>query len=948
MSNPPYRNLGTYSSLGDSNNRPNAQNQNNSNQLPTYGSLGERPPPNYSNNLNSIIQPPPPPATNNYSSLGQEHHVQAWANGTQNSTDHSTYRRDSNYSTSSNSGANAYRGEQLHQQQQQPLWIMEQQQNNILYGGGQNSGSASQIPVAWNIERPNNQHQNQSFHSQQTMQHPNSSQVGGRQQSYAQLGQPSLSQQQFQRQLPNQFTNSAGYAFAIPPPPPPPPPLVPPAVPPSKATVPRPKSSTAARQSKSSVQKSNKPPSATQSKASKPKRKNKQPPPEPKQSKRQRERDDSTKQKESLRWQPPRSKHNDDEKPPAKLQSHRETNATQKIENSSAQHASTQKSAPLEPLTQGINESVDANVSAISALSALETKWTAPPSKPLNTRQKRRSRNRERKKRSKKQKDASSHSVYDAVELIGEWVDMANPNAKNKGESNLSSGNGSKQEVIDLTGDESDFPPLLSMSDQQHDSKSNNNAAVSVRDFTDMSMSLDEMSQAQLSSYASVLSRAIHENKVNVSDESQEPPKTSQLMKSDSTSGDEMDISDDEGGNNNMKQPAACMSDKVNDTSSNASNSDSNQSYNLDVSEEEKTRLRSEKETVRLRLQELRAKAKLANAKLRLAKKKRALGTDEANDASQPPQNKAVLSSDSVNDIKRPGVSAMRMLRPLSDTIVPDLTAVRMLSHLVINVGLITEPRDKVRFVDSIYQDSSSDDESHADSDVSEEHHPLEESKPTPEDPESGKSASESLKQKIHLAKLRLELKKKKLAMKKQQSQTTVAAPLIEQNNSTLQYLDGNNQAEVAIGEVQSPTKEDDQVQSSANVDSNYNNANTSTSEEDKASQIEELRRRQKELKQSNEVSNLRNLVQRQREILRVKGKELRDSSTQLHSCVSEMKLKQEKLAASEKSLEEMNHRKRILEGMILRATDKLMTARRNLTERQTQEANEPDAQVKW
>ena len=135
--------------------------------------------------------------------------------------------------------------------------------------------------------------------------------------------------------------------------------------------------------------------------------------------------------------------------------------------------------------------------------------------------------------------------------------------------------------------------------------------------------------------------------------------------------------------------------------------------------------------------------------------------------------------------------------------------------------------------------------------------------------------------------------------MKKQQSQTTVAAPLIEQNNSTLQYLDGNNQAEVAIGEVQSPTKEDDEVQSSANVDSNYNNANASTSEEDKTSQIEELRRRQKELKQSNEVSNLRNLVQRQREILRVNGKELRDSSTQLHSGVSEMKLKQEKLAAS-------------------------------------------------
>lgn len=287
----------------------------------------------------------------------------------------------------------------------------------------------------------------------------------------------------------------------------------------------------------------------------------------------------------------------------------------------------------------------------------------------------------------------------------------------------------------------------------------------------------------------------------------------------------------------------------------------------------------------------------------------------------------------------------MRMLRPLSDTILPDLTAVRMLSHLLINVGLITEPRDKVRFVDSIYQDSSSDDESHEDSDVCEDFHSLKESKPPPEEPKSGKKASESLKQKIHLAKLRLELKKKELAMKKQQSEANVAAPLMERDNSTQQYLEGNDQAEVTISEVQSHAKEDDEVkvESSADLDSNSNNI-----EDDKIAQIEELRRRQKELKQSNEVSNLRNLVQRQREILRVKGKELRDSSTQLHSCVSEMKLKQEKLAASEKSLEEMNHRKRILEGMILRATDKVMTARRNLTERQTEQANTPGAHVKW
>lgn len=895
--NPPYSNLGTYSSLGDSNSRPNDHNRNNSSKLPTYGSLGEQPPPNYSNNLNSV-QPPPPRAANNYSSLGQ-HHVHVWSSRTQNLSDpHATYRRDSSFSASSNSGGNSYRGEQPHHQQQPLTWVMEQPNN--IYRGQNNKSASQMIPVTWNIEQPNNQHQNQ-FHSQQ-MQHTNSSQLGGRQQSYAQLGQAPVSQQQFQRQLPNQFRDNAGYAYAIPPPPPPPPPIMPHAPPPSKALTAEPIEPTAA-QPKSIVQKPIEFPNAPSSKASKPKRQHKNQLSEPKKSKRQR--DESTKPKESLRWQPPRSKQNEDEKPPAKLQPHQETNATQKNGNSSMQRATTQH--------------VDANVSAINALSALETKWTAPPSKPSTTRKKRRPRKRER-TRYKKQQEAttSSHSVYDAVELIGEWVDMAHPN----------------QEVIDLTGDESDFPPLITKGGQQQESESSYAAAASG-DYTDMPMTLDEMSQAQLSSYAAVLSRAIHGNKVNVSDENQDHIKTLQLMKSDST-GDEMEIFDEEGGNNITKQPAARMSDKVKDTSSNTSNSDSNQSDNLDTSEEEKTRLRSEKEKVRLRLEEL-------NARLRLAKKKRALGNDQANDASQSPHNKVVSSSDSVNDVKHQGVSAMRMLRPLSDTILPDLTAVRMLSHLLINVGLITEPRDKVRFVDSIYQDSSSDDESHEDSDVCEDLHSLKESKPPPEEPKSGKKASESLKQKIHLAKLRLELKKKELAMKKQQSEANVAAPLMERDNSTQQYLDGNDQAEVTISEVQSHAKEDDEVESSADLDSRSNNI-----EEGKIAQIEELRRRQKELKQSNEVSNLRNLVQRQREILRVKGKELRDSSTQLHSCVSEMKLKQEKLAASEKSLEEMNHRKRILEGMILRATDKLMTARRNLTERQTEQANTPGAHVKW
>ena len=275
----------------------------------------------------------------------------------------------------------------------------------------------------------------------------------------------------------------------------------------------------------------------------------------------------------------------------------------------------------------------------------------------------------------------------------------------------------------------------------------------------------------------------------------------------------------------------------------------------------------------------------------------------------------------------------MRMLRPLSDTIVSDLTAVRMIGSLVVNVNLITGPRDKVRYVHSVYDDSSSDDES----DPGPKDPPIEDVKPLASDVDSSKKASESLKQKLHLAKLRLELKKKELALKKKQSEAPVknlnsseAAPAVDQSVST-----ENTEINATTNDQVSTINKDDEAKPPAAIDSNNNNSCAPTLEEQKAAQIEELKRRQKELKQSNEVSNLRNLVQRQREILRVKGKELTDSSAQLQSCISEIKTKQEQLTMSEKRQEEMTHRKRIMEGMILRATDKLMTARRNLQEKQ-------------
>jgi hypothetical protein len=227
----------------------------------------------------------------------------------------------------------------------------------------------------------------------------------------------------------------------------------------------------------------------------------------------------------------------------------------------------------------------------------------------------------------------------------------------------------------------------------------------------------------------------------------------------------------------------------------------------------------------------------------------------------------------------------------------------------------------------------------------------VQEVKPAVPDPDSSRKASE-LKQKLQLAKMRLELKKKELELKRKKS---TAAPQIEDNlgESALettehsqpvpqQSLDSDKAAGILDEKPRADSNlaKDEDVNATAAYSEDVNIDSGALSLEQKAAQIEELKRRQKELKQSNEVSFLNNLIQRQREILRVKGLELTDSSTQLQTCVKEIKSKQQDLTATEKRIEEMNHRKRIMEGMVLRATEKLMTARRNLRERQVQEAS--------
>ena len=94
------------------------------------------------------------------------------------------------------------------------------------------------------------------------------------------------------------------------------------------------------------------------------------------------------------------------------------------------------------------------------------------------------------------------------------------------------------------------------------------------------------------------------------------------------------------------------------------------------------------------------------------------------------------------------------------------------------------------------------------------------------------------------------------------------------------------------------------------------------------------LRRRQKKLKHENEIANLRNMIQRQQDLLGQVSRELTDNSTQLQTCVDTIKSKQESLDSSAKRLNEMKHRKKIIEGMVLRSTEQVIAARKALSDR--------------
>ncbi len=341
----------------------------------------------------------------------------------------------------------------------------------------------------------------------------------------------------------------------------------------------------------------------------------------------------------------------------------------------------------------------------------------------------------------------------------------------------------------------------------------------------------------------------------------------------------EMDISDDEEDEDSF---ADTLNISSSDTFREEKTSDQGEADND----------KREKEKRALKLAELKAKAKLANAKLRMAMQRKALGT---NGRTTPP----VLS-----ETMRPAHSSK-----LSG--LQDISALRNIPTLVIPNVHLTGADDLVRFVHSVYDLSSDDDcSSESDDDNSLSPSPPEAEVTLPND--SQKKSHQSLKQQLQLAKLRLEIKRKEqLLLEKKKT-----APAIASETRNDPYLE-NSEGKCAVIDNES--------------------LNLTISSEDKKIQLEQLRRRQKELKQKNEVSNLKNLINRQRKLLRAKGQELSEGSKQLNNITRDISSKQNLLDVSNKRLEEMQHRKRIMERMIIKATEKVMTARKALNQHKLQ-----------
>ena len=603
------------------------------------------------------------------------------------------------------------------------------------------------------------------------------------------------------------------------------------------------------------------------------------------------------------------------------------------------------KSKPLVVASSAKFDPSDTVIDAFNALSDLQSRWTNPAvvvgdkrkvihetnttidDTPTTSSQKSK---KKRRKRGKKKNNDDDVVVIDSNNDADEekWIDVEDDSlAKYQSSTLLSSSSCAIRSIID-------FPPLIKSDDNDDDPA--------------LATSLDRLSTSELTSYAAVLQGALDQSDDVALNPSSIPLHGVEMTTTTKTSENQatriivlntievIDLSNDREEDQRGDGEVAEMSNStmllpIDPTPRIMANA---------VSSTREEDGGGEKEKRALKLNELKAKAKLAKAKLRLAEQKK---------------------------------DRVRALTPIPSSISPlptkldDITALREINSLVINDVSIAGPTNEVRFVDSDFRSqynnkptvrvpipplttsrygkTTSWRTTVQDSTYTSNTQPTTLHKNVDEQ----KMKTKSLTQQIQLAKLQLQIKKKvkekrelvkKMKLQsdsKADSASTKPPPKETEGIDSINQLVYNTQA-ISQLPLMNATMDEMNVVNNNSIDDSMKVSSEESAALDVAesrAKLELLRRRQKKLKQENEIANLKNMIQRQQELLGQVSQELTDNTNQLQSCESRIKLKQALLDTSEKKLDEMNRRKKIIETMVLRATEQVMAARKALSNRQ-------------
>ena len=531
------------------------------------------------------------------------------------------------------------------------------------------------------------------------------------------------------------------------------------------------------------------------------------------------------------------------------------------------------------------NDEINKAVDAINALSNLEKRWSVAPASIRKRQQQptgaKTAKRRKRRRKYKKTDEAGNNVGGSSEDIVTirdteEWIDVIDSLPTKI----------SLQTTSPTNEGESGFPLLMEDSDPRLVS-----LAHDFPPLVSTSQDNDVARMDPLASYASVLKRSLESGGGNQASRDQ-------VVRFLEDNNDEMDISDDEHEMQSGQYTGTCEGAEAymsTDT--------------LPTLQQEQDMRAKEKRA--LRIAELKAKAKLARAKLRMAEEKKARGQ----------RVRELLESTEVEDSSL--LSSLSLPpRLLSNTAVP---GVQVANKTIVQAC----PIDEIRNVNSLLQETAQVNDT---------------SKPqviTLSNEENGTKAK-SLKQKLHLARLKVEIKKKELEKRefemKKQSHSTRGFDTEATHPSEIPSKDEGVPQEHAthIGNLVNQSFMGKPSHKSAEDNLTHNNCETTKLRNKKTlgEKLEHLRRRQKELKQQNDSANLRHLIHRQKGLLQAQRQELAEISSQLQACADSLKSKQELLEQSDSRVEEMKHRKRIIEGIGHRATKQLMAARKTLSER--------------